>query len=89
MKTTPILLALAALYCGAPASATALPDPVRASVLAQDDAQQAEFKASYEKKLSKDFVAFGGWLTDYDEARARAKREGKLLFTYFSRSYSP
>lgn len=55
---------------------------------AQDD-QQAELQAKYEKKIQKEFVAYGGWELDYDKAVARAKEEGKLLFTYFSRSYSP
>ena len=44
---------------------------------------------SNEEQIAKDFVSFGGWLLDYDEARAKAAEEGKLLFTYFSRSYSP
>jgi len=43
----------------------------------------------YEEKLAKRFVRFGGWETDYDAARERAKQEDKLLFVYFSRSYSP
>ena len=55
---------------------------------AQDD-KQAEFQAKYEKKIEKEFIAYGGWMLDYDAAVARAKEEGKLLFTYFSRSYSP
>jgi hypothetical protein len=50
---------------------------------------QEAFQEKYEKKLSKDFIEFGGWMTDYDAARARAKEEGKLMFVYFSRSYSP
>ena len=28
------------------------------------------------------------WTFDYDQARARAKDEGKPVFTYFSRSYA-
>lgn len=59
-----------------------------APAAAQDD-QQAEFQAKYEEKLKKDFVAHGGWITDYDEARALAKKENKLIFVYFTRSYSP
>jgi hypothetical protein len=55
---------------------------------AQDD-QQAEMKAKYEEKIQKEFVAYGGWELDYDKAVERAKSEGKLLFTYFSRSYAP
>ncbi|RMH04850.1 MAG: hypothetical protein D6702_02075 [Planctomycetota bacterium] len=51
--------------------------------------KQADYKARYADKLKKEFIAFGGWITDYDEARARARAEGKLLFTYFTRSYAP
>jgi hypothetical protein len=48
-----------------------------------------DMQAKYEKKLSKEFVEYGGWITDYDVARATAKKEGKVLFVYFSRSYAP
>lgn len=50
-----------------------------------DDALQAK----YDEKIAKAFVAHGGWILDYDEARAKAKKEGKVIFTYFTRSYSP
>ena len=50
---------------------------------------QEDLQAKFEEKLSHDFVSFGGWTTDYDAARARAKQEGKVLFVYFSRSYAP
>lgn len=61
-----------------------------APAAAQDPAeQQAKFKELYAQKLKKEFIANGGWLTDYDQARKLAKEQGKLLFTYFSRSYSP
>ena len=50
---------------------------------------QAELRAKYEQKIAKDFVSSGNWILDYDDARAKAKAEGKLLFTYFTRSYSP
>ena len=53
--------------------------------LAQD---QASLVAKKEEKLAKSFVSHGGWITDYDEARAKAKKEDKVLFVYFTRSYS-
>lgn len=56
------------------------------TAVAQD---QSDMQARYEKKLNKDFVSFGGWITDYDVARETAKKEGKVIFAYFSRSYSP
>lgn len=57
-------------------------------IAAQQPPDQDQMKANYEAKLHKDFVAFGGWVTDYDEARARAAKEKKFLFTYFTRSYA-
>ena len=50
---------------------------------------QDDLKAKYEEKLSHKFIEKGGWLTDYDKAREKAEAEGKVLFVYFSRSYSP
>lgn len=55
---------------------------------AQQQNDQATMKANYEAKLQKEFVAFGGWVTDYDVARERAAKEGKIIFAYFSRSYA-
>jgi len=68
--------------------------PLAAALLAaplhaQGGDEQAELRAKYEEKIAKEFVSAGGWLLDYDEARAKAAEEGKLLFTYFTRSYSP
>ena len=51
--------------------------------------EQAELKAKYDKKIAKEFVSFGNWILDYDVAREKAETEGKMLFTYFTRSYSP
>lgn len=48
-----------------------------------------QLKQRYEEALKDPFIAKGKWVLDYDEARARAKREGKLIFAYFSRSYAP
>lgn len=54
----------------------------------QQQYDQELMKANYEAKIHKDFVAYGGWLTDFDEARALAAKEKKLLFVYFTRSYA-
>ena len=56
---------------------------------AKEAAKQAELQAKYDKKVAKEFISHGAWMLDYDKARAKAKAEGKLLFTYFTRSYSP
>lgn len=60
------------------------------AVLAQGvSAQQAELQKKYEEKISKSWFTKGGWTDDYAAARARAKKEGKVIFAYFTRSYSP
>ncbi len=50
---------------------------------------QATLKKRYEAKLLKPFVQKADWVQDYDEARAAAARGKKLIFAYFTRSYSP
>jgi hypothetical protein len=41
-----------------------------------------------EKKLKEPWLVEGGWITDYDKAQEEAKKSGKLIFAYFSRSYA-
>ena len=50
---------------------------------------QDELQDKYDAKVSENWVAEGGWILDYDQALAQAKKEGKYVFAYFSRSYSP
>ena len=57
-----------------------------APAAAQD---QEALKAKYQDKLAKEFISHGGWITDWDVARKKAKAEGKQIFAYFSRSYAP
>lgn len=52
-------------------------------------AQQDDLKAKYEAKISEDWVTHGNWVLDFEEAKRRAKAENKLIFAYFTRSYSP
>ena len=40
------------------------------------------------EKLAKEVFKKADWVMDYDKARAEAKKSGKLLFTYFTRSYA-
>ena len=49
---------------------------------------QDELVWEREKKLAKPVFQKANWILDYDEARAEAKKQGKFLFTYFSRSYA-
>lgn len=42
-----------------------------------------------DKKLASEFLKKSAWTTDYDKAREEAKKSGKPIFAYFTRSYSP
>ena len=50
---------------------------------------QEELKTRREKKLASEFLQNGNWITNYDKARTEAKKSKKVIFTYFTRSYSP
>jgi hypothetical protein len=51
----------------------------------KDDAKFAELR---DKKLELAFLKKASWTTDYDAALADAKKNGKLIFAYFTRSYA-
>ena len=57
------------------------------SALAQGT--QDEFKAKRTAKMAESWFTGNPWTADYDEARAKAKESGKVIFAYFTRSYSP
>ncbi|MCH2100664.1 MAG: hypothetical protein MK209_01885 [Planctomycetes bacterium] len=52
-------------------------------------AQEKDYQALYESKVSESWVTHGNWVLDFEEAKARAKAENKLIFAYFTRSYAP
>lgn len=58
------------------------------AAIQEPDAQQ-ELQAKLDAKLAKSFVAKGGWGLDFAAAKKRSAAEGKPLFVYFSRSFSP
>jgi hypothetical protein len=62
---------------GAPASRRRPPPP-----------SQEDLVAKRAEKLAKDFLKKADWITDYDQARAAAKKSDKLIFAYFTRSYA-
>lgn len=43
----------------------------------------------YKKKLEKEFTSKVPWVQSLTEARAKAAEEKKIIFGYFTRSYSP
>jgi len=51
---------------------------------AQDTNEQ-----KYQKKINQEWFTKGGWTDDYASARARSKKEGKVILAYFTRSYAP
>ena len=52
-------------------------------------AQDAGLEAKYDKKLQKEFATKIKWVHTLKEAQERAKKENKLIFGYFTRSYAP
>ena len=86
MKTN-LTWASAAIVAGL-TLATALPAQQAKKLIKGDQEKQDKLIAERNKKLAKPVFEKANWLFDYDEARAEAKRSGKLLFTYFSRSYA-
>lgn len=78
MKLIPVaILAAMAVPC--------LSAPVLAQRKPPTQEQLIEQRA---KKLAKPVFHAPVWETDYDAARARAKQEDKVIFAYFTRSYS-
>ncbi len=47
-----------------------------------------ELRAKYETKIGEDWFTSNGWSDDYDLVRERAVESGKVIFAYFTRSYS-
>ena len=50
--------------------------------------QASDLQKKYEDKLKEPFLKKAPWITDYDKALAEAKKTGKMVFGYFSRSYA-
>ncbi len=57
------------------------------AVAATSSAETVEEKL--EAKLKEPFVANAPWILDYADALRQAKAEKKIIFAYFTRSYSP
>lgn len=50
---------------------------------------QDELKKKKEEVLKDAFLKKAAWILDYDQALAEAKKTGKPVLAYFSRSYAP
>lgn len=60
-----------------------------ASAFAQQPPTVEELKNRRDAKLKSAFLKAAPWTTDYDAAQEKAFDEDKLIFAYFTRSYSP
>ncbi len=79
MKPTMTALALGVLGLGLLMPATAQ----------QTGPDVAELQKRYQEKVSKDWLTKADWSLDLEDSLARAKKEGKPVLAYFTRSYSP
>ena len=62
---------------------------VIAPVLAAAQTQsQEDLKKRHEKTLQEPFLKKAPWFLDYDNALAEAKKTGKPIFAYFTRSFA-
>ena len=73
-------LAAALLICSALAAAT-FPIPQQKS--------QEQLASLRDEKLAHEVFKKADWTFDYDAALEKAKKSDKLIFAYFTRSYSP
>ena len=60
-----------------------------ALLLALPAVAQDDLVAKYEKKMAKEFVKKTTWESTLADAQAKAATSNKLIFAYFTRSYSP
>jgi hypothetical protein len=51
-------------------------------------AQADPMVANFEKKLASDFLTKAPWVTEWDAAKAAAKKENKPILGYFTRSFA-
>lgn len=79
MNITRLATALLALTLLAPQAATQGRQPP----------SQEELQSRLEKKLEGEWLKNADWQTDFAAAKAAAKDSGKLIFAYFTRSYTP
>lgn len=49
---------------------------------------QETLKSNLKEKLAAGFLKKAPWVLDLDQAKAEAKKSGKLIFAYFTRSYA-
>lgn len=61
---------------------------VLALLMPQGGQDQETLKEKRDQKLEAEWLKKADWITDYDKARENSKKSKKLIFAYFTRSYS-
>jgi len=56
---------------------------------AQRTYDQEKMAANFAEMQTHSWYTGGGWITDFNEAKARSKKTGKPIFAYFTRTYAP
>lgn len=56
--------------------------------LRAQEPDEATLRANRDKKLASEFLKKAEWVLDFDKARAEAKKSGRIVFAYFTRSYA-
>ena len=56
---------------------------------AQRTYDQDKMSANYAEMQTHSWYTGGGWITDFEEAKAKSKKTGKPIFAYFTRTYAP
>ena len=56
--------------------------------LALQAAAQDDMVQKRDDKLAEKWIKSAKWILDYDKARDTAKKSGKMIFAYFTRSYA-
>jgi len=51
-------------------------------------ANAGDMENKRDKKLKEPFIEKGHWMLDYDKAREEAKKSGKPMLVYFTRSFA-
>ena len=89
MRTTPLLLLTLGVLLPA-ADLCGQDDPTsRRQRRGWRAPSQEELITRKDAALDHPFRHAANWLTDFSAAKAEAKRTGKPIFAYFSRSYKP
>ncbi|MCR9246064.1 MAG: thioredoxin family protein [bacterium] len=55
---------------------------------AQRKYDQAKMQKNFAEMQTHDWFKDGGWLLDFDAAKAKAEATGKPIFAYFTRTYA-